>query len=205
MSSTLARLLPRFRHLKLLKFRSSWAKALLTRVCNHKHQRYYANLTPIVIDYTKQEPYDAIPPKSVDFLFDTTGQAMQFLSLMVPSTSYIVSISTKPSATTLQASSVMQRPDNPAIPFFGRVYLDAGDTLRRLRAWRWGVTYLYWFLDPNGEDLKTITRFVEEGKLVPVVGSKVDMRDIEKVREACNVTYKGRGGLGKTVFEVVQS
>ncbi len=166
-------------------------------------------ITPLtrlaVIDYTKHNPSDVIPPRSVDFLFDTTGQAMQFLSLMVPSTSSIVSISTTPSATTLQASSVMQRPDNPRIPLFGRIFLNAADALRRLRAWRWGVTYMYWFLEPNNEDLDTLTGYVEEGKLVPVVGARVDMRDINKVREACQLTYKGKGGLGKTVLEITQA
>ena len=98
----------------------------------------------------------------------------------------------------------MQRPDNPRIPLFGRMYLDAGDTLRKLRARRWGVTYMYWFLDPNAEDLDTITGYVEEGKLLPVVGARVDMRDIKKVREACQLTYDGKGGLGKTVFEVIR-
>jgi NADPH:quinone reductase-like Zn-dependent oxidoreductase len=165
----------------------------------------YINLALLVIDYTKEDPADVIPSRSVDFMFDTTGQSMQFLSLMVPSTSYIVSISTQPSATTLQASSVMRRPDNPVIPFFGRVYLNASDALRRLRAWRWGVIYMYWFLDPNGEDLKTLTRFVDEGKVVPVVGAKVDIHNIEKVREACNLTYGGKGGVGKTVIEVIKS
>lgn len=129
---------------------------------------------------------------------------MQFLSLMVPSTGTIVSISTTPSAATLQASSVMRRPDNPRIPLIGRVFLDAADAVRRLRAWRWGVTYLYWFLEPNKEDLETLAGYAEEGKLVPVVGTKVDMRDINKVREACEVIYKGKGGLGKTVFEIAQ-
>ena len=99
----------------------------------------------------------------------------------------------------------MQRPDNPRIPWFGRVFLDAADGLRRLRAWRWGVTYMYWFLEPNKEDLDTLTAYVEEGKLIPVVGARVDMRDINKVREACQLTYKGKGGLGKTVFEITQA
>ncbi|KAG7286751.1 hypothetical protein NEMBOFW57_009065 [Staphylotrichum longicolle] len=157
-----------------------------------------------VIDYTKHDPRNVIPPRSVDFVFDTTGQAMQFLSLMVPSTGTIVSISTAPSAATLQASSVMRRPDNPRIPLIGRVFLDAADAVRRLRAWRWGVTYLYWFLEPNKEDLETLAWYAEEGKLVPVVGTKVDMRDINKVREACEVIYKGKGGLGKTIFEITQ-
>ncbi|KAJ5679153.1 hypothetical protein N7462_007397 [Penicillium macrosclerotiorum] len=163
------------------------------------------DLRSAVIDYTKDDPVDVIPARSVDFLFDTTGQAMQFLHLVVPTTGLIVSISTKPSATTLQASSVMQRPDNPRIPLVGRVYLNAGDMLRRLRAWRWSVGYMYWFLEPNGADLDTLRQFVEEGKLVPVVGARVDMRDIDKVREACGLVYKGKGGLGKTVFEVTQT
>ncbi len=130
---------------------------------------------------------------------------MQFLSLMAPSTSSIVSISTTPSATTLQAASVMQRPDNPRIPLFARLFLDATDAVRRLRAWRWSVTYMYWFLQPNKEDLDTLTGYVEEGKLLPVVGARVDMRDIDKVREACQLVYNGKGGLGKTVLEITQA
>jgi NADPH:quinone reductase-like Zn-dependent oxidoreductase len=76
------------------------------------------------------------------------------------------------------------------------------DTVRRLRAWRWGVTYMYWFLQPNGDDLRTLAGYVEQGKLKPVVGLTVDMKDIDKVRETCLQTYRGKGGLGKTVFEV---
>ncbi len=130
---------------------------------------------------------------------------MQFLSLMVRSTGQIVSISTKPSATTLQASSVMKRPDNPRIPLIGRIFLDTDDAIRRLRASRWGVKYMYWFLQPNGEDLKTLAGYVEEGKLVPVVGARVNMRSIDDVREAAMLVYKGKGGLGKTTFEVISS
>ncbi|KAF4448826.1 hypothetical protein F53441_7818 [Fusarium austroafricanum] len=157
-----------------------------------------------VIDYTKQKVTDAIPLKSVDFCFDTTGQSMEFLSLMVPSTGMIVSIATTPSATTLQASSVMRRPDNPRIPFAGRIFLDAADALRRVRAWRWSVSYMYLFLDPNREDLDTLTGHVEGGKIKPVVGTRVDMKDIDAVREACDLTFRGKGGLGKTVINVVK-
>merc|ERR1712000_331266 len=158
-----------------------------------------------IIDYTKEDPRNVIAPRSIDFLFDTTGQSMQFLSLMVPKTGFIVSISTTPSASTLQASNVMQRPDNPRIPLIGRLFLDATDSLRKVRAWRWGVTYLYWFLQPNGGDLDKLRGYVEEGKLVPVVGLKVNLRDVEKVREACLQTYNGKGGLGKTILEVIGS
>ena len=158
-----------------------------------------------VIDYTKEDPRDAIPPRSVDFMFDTTGQAMDFLSLMVKSTGSIVSISTTPSGATLQGSSVMRRPDNPRLPLAGRLFLDGMVTVRKLRAWRWGVNYQYLFLEPSGDDLDKIRDFIEEGKLKTVVGERVDLRDIEKVREASLRTYNGKGGLGKTVFEVIRA
>ncbi|EHK18443.1 uncharacterized protein TRIVIDRAFT_159016 [Trichoderma virens Gv29-8] len=155
-----------------------------------------------IIDYTKADPLEEIPLRSVDFFFDTTGQAMQFLPLLVRSTGMVVSISTKPSAATLQGSSVMKRPDNPRIPFYGRIFLDAGDSINKLRAYYYGVEYKYWFLAPNAKDLDTLTGYVEEGKLLPVVGARVDMMDIDQVREACQIIYNGKGGLGKTVFEV---
>lgn len=98
----------------------------------------------------------------------------------------------------------MQRPDNPRIPWYGRLFLDAGDGVRRFRASRAGVRYMYWFLEPNGEDLDTLTKCVDEGKLKPIVGARVNMRDIVKVREACGLVYSGKGGLGKTVFEGIQ-
>lgn len=63
---------------------------------------------------------------------------------------------------------------------------------------------MYHFLDPNREDLDALKGYVESGKLTPVVGARVDMRDIKAVREACDQTYKGKSGLGKTVFEVIK-
>ncbi|KAL6831856.1 GroES-like protein [Trichoderma camerunense] len=157
-----------------------------------------------VIDYTTTDPLTAIPLRSVDFLFDTTGQAMRFLPLLVQSTGMVVSISTKPSAATLQASSVMKRPDNPRIPFYGRIFLDLGDSINKLRAYYYGVEYKYWFLAPNAKDLDTLRSYVEEGKLLPVVGARVNMTDIDQVREVCQVIYNGKGGLGKTVIEVTK-
>ena len=146
-----------------------------------------------------------IPQGSVDFIFDTTGEAMRFLSLMTPSTSFIASIATTPSGNTLQKSSILRRPNNPQVPWFARMLLNATDAIRRARASRWHVEYEYLFLQPNGVDLDVVTKAVEERKLVPVVGSRVSLHDIDKVREACGVVYKGKGGIGKTVIEVVAS
>lgn len=129
---------------------------------------------------------------------------MQYLSLMVPSSSIIVSISTLPSGTTLQNSNVMQRPENPQLPFLFRILLDIGDAVRKFRARRWSVEYEYIFLNPNAEDLESLSQYVKDNKLRPVVGSRVDFHDIVKVREACLQVYNGKGGLGKTVIEVIR-
>ncbi|KAL7944083.1 GroES-like protein [Trichoderma barbatum] len=161
-----------------------------------------ADVVDQIIDYTKTDPLEAIPLRSVDFVFDTTGQAMHFLPLIVRSTGMVVSISTKPSSATLQGSSVMKRPDNPRIPLYGRIFLDLGDSINKLRAYYYGVEYKFWFLSPNAKDLDILTSYVEEGRVSPVVGARVSMMDIDQVREACQVIYNGKGGLGKTVIEV---
>jgi hypothetical protein len=144
-----------------------------------------------------------IPRGSVDFIIDTTAQAMLFLSLMTPSTSSIISISTLPSGTQLQEAPLMNRPDNPRLPWLIRLTLNAMDSVKKFRAWRWGVHYEYMFLDPNGKDLDSLSKYVEEGSLSPVVGSRVNIRDLDKVREACNIVYKGKGGIGKVVIDII--
>ncbi|EXF85475.1 hypothetical protein CFIO01_08983 [Colletotrichum fioriniae PJ7] len=158
-----------------------------------------------VIDYTKEDVTKVIPRGSVDFILDTTGDSMSFLHLMTPSTGLIVSIATQPSGTQLQQSSVMKRPDNPRLPWFARMVLNMVDSYRKARARRWGVKYEYLFLDPNAKDLETLALHAEKGDVLPVIGCKVDFKDIDSVREACTTVYNGKGGLGKTVFTMIAS
>ncbi|KAK5103908.1 hypothetical protein LTS08_003331 [Lithohypha guttulata] len=155
-----------------------------------------------IIDYTREEPTTVIPRGSVDFVFDTTGEAMRFLSLMTPSTSSIVSISTLPSGTQLQGSSIMRRPDNPQMPWLEYLSLNLLDIVSKLRARRWGVEYQYMFLEPDGEDLGEITNYVEEGLLRPVIGFTADMKNLDSVRKVAGFVYDGKGGLGKSVIKV---
>lgn len=157
-----------------------------------------------VIDYTKSEPKDAIPHGSVDFLFDTVGLAMEYLCLMRPKTSRIISISTLPSGNLLQDSSVMRLPHRPTLPFIYKQALNLLDAARKLRARRYGVDYSYMFLEPNGKDLDLLREYVEKDQLKPVVGTTANMWDIEDVRKACQVVYSNRGGLGKVVIKVVR-
>jgi NADPH:quinone reductase-like Zn-dependent oxidoreductase len=158
-----------------------------------------------IIDYTKTDPRSAIEPGSVDFLFDTVGQAMDFLVLMRPKTSRIVSVSTLPSGDQLQNSSMMELPHKPTVPLPFRLALNGLDYVRQLRAWRYGTHYSYFFLQASAEDLDELRKYVEEGKLKTVVGTSVDLRDIEAVRNACQVVYDGKGGLGKLVIKVADT
>jgi NADPH:quinone reductase-like Zn-dependent oxidoreductase len=61
---------------------------------------------------------------------------------------------------------------------------------------------LYFFLNANAEDLGALRGYVEEGKLRPVVGTVVKLRDMEKMKKACEQVYEGKGGIGKTVILV---
>ncbi|OAQ68690.1 alcohol dehydrogenase [Pochonia chlamydosporia 170] len=155
-----------------------------------------------IIDYTKTNPADTIPPKSVDFMLDTTGQSMEFLSRMVPETSLIISISTTPSGKQMQDAAVVKSANSAKIPFVASTILNTLDSVRKWRAKRWSVNYEYMFLDPSGADLDVLRRHVDEGKLRPVVGLTVKLEDIEAVKKAAMTSYQGKGGVGKTVIIV---
>ncbi|CAI7592493.1 unnamed protein product [Penicillium pancosmium] len=156
-----------------------------------------------VIDYRKSDPKEVIPKQSVDFIFDTTGSAMEYLSLMRPKGA-IITVSILTSGDVLQNSSVMRRSpdkaDKATVPFPIRIALNVMDRIRVMRASRYGVKYASIFLEPNASDLDSIRGWVEEGKLKTVVGTRADAKDINAVREACQVVFDGRGGVGKSVI-----
>lgn len=148
----------------------------------------------IVIDYTKSDPKTEIPAGSVDFMFDTVGIAMDCLSLMRPQTGYLISIATTPSGDLLAEAGNMQ------IGFPFRHVLNLVDSVRVWRAKRWNVTYRYVFMHPDGKDLEELKDHVENGKLRAVVGNTVHYKDVDAVKEACNVVFKAKGGIGKQVI-----
>jgi NADPH:quinone reductase-like Zn-dependent oxidoreductase len=155
-----------------------------------------------VIDYTKSDPSQKIESGSVDFLFDTVGSSMEFLSLMKPQSGCIVSVSTMPSGTQLQDSSIMDLPHKPTVPLAFKTALNLMDCVRKLRARRYGVEYTYMFLESSGQDLDELRKYVEDGRLRTVVGTTVELSDISAVQNACQVVYDGKGGLGKMVIKV---
>ncbi|KAJ6102517.1 hypothetical protein N7486_004944 [Penicillium sp. IBT 16267x] len=156
-----------------------------------------------IIDYTKVDPRDVIEKGSVDFLFDTVGLAMEYLCLMKPNASRIVSVSTAPSANVLQNSSLMRLAHKPTIPIYVWPILNAMDYIRKFRAGRYGAEYEYMIMESSGKDLDELRGYVENGKLRTVVGTTVELRDLIAVQKACQVVYDGKGGLGKLVIRVV--
>lgn len=155
-----------------------------------------------VVDYTKSDARDVVEHGSVDFLFDTVGLAMPYLCLMRPGSSRIVSISTMPSGSQLQDSSILNLPHHPTVPLPFRLVLNLLDQVCRYRAQRYGVEYSYMFLKSSGKDLDELRNYVEEGRLRTVVGTVAEIHDIVSVRNACNVVYSGKGGIGKSVIRV---
>ncbi|KAL4807988.1 chaperonin 10-like protein [Aspergillus unguis] len=156
-----------------------------------------------IIDYKKSDPMDVIPARSVDFIFDTMGSAMDYLSLMKPKGA-IVTVSILTSGDVLQNSSVMRRSankeDHETVPFPLRIALNMMNRIREFRAARYGVKYSSIFLEPNATDLNSIREWVEEGKLSTIVGTTAHFKDIQAVRDACQVVFDGKGGIGKSVI-----
>jgi hypothetical protein len=142
----------------------------------------------------------------VDFIFDTTGNAMDYLSLVRPKGA-IITVSILTSGNVLQNSSVMRRSpdkqDKAIVPFPIRITLNIIDWTRRTRASRYGVKYSSIFLEPNAADLNSIREWVEKGMVKTIVGTKAHFKDIEAVRNACQVVYDGKGGTGKSVIVFV--
>jgi NADPH:quinone reductase-like Zn-dependent oxidoreductase len=161
------------------------------------------NTVDEIIDYTKEDPKTAIEPGTVDFLFDTIGSSMEYLSLMRPKTGCIISVSTTPSGDQLQNSSLMDLPHHPVLPLPIKLALNLTDSIRKFRARRYGVYYSYMFLESSGDDLDVLRDHIETGKLRTVVGTTAPLKDLAAVQEACQVVYSGRGGLGKVVINVV--
>lgn len=129
---------------------------------------------------------------------------MEFLPLMRPG-GCIISIATIPSGDQMQQWDLIRLPHNPTVPIYVRIPLNLMDSYRRRKA-RWSsVQYEYLLLEPNGKDLDSLSGWVEEGKLRPVVGSVVNFDDLEAVKKACQVVYDGQGGIGKAVISMGKS
>ena len=73
------------------------------------------------------------------------------------------------------------------------------------RAWRvgrWGCKFEVQLTILSNEDLEKIARWVDEGKYRAVVGRVAKLSQLEEVKDACDVIYSAKGGVGKFVIEI---
>lgn len=148
-----------------------------------------------IVDYTKENVNKAIGKASVDFMFDTVGETVKALPVMKKG-GLVVSISTLPSGTQMKKM-------NRDLPWYLGLFMNVADwALRSWASWK-GVGYVYLLLEGSAKDLGRLSKWVEEGKLKPVVGRTAKMENIEDVRSGCQQILDGKGGVGKFVIEIV--
>ncbi|MCJ1253287.1 hypothetical protein MMC24_001098 [Lignoscripta atroalba] len=152
------------------------------------------NTVDQIIDYTKADVMKEIQKGSVDFLYDTMGECMAFLSLMKQK-GVIRSIASIPSGS--QMASQM-----PDIPSFIVYTLNLVSSFYKWRAGRWSVDYAFFAPNPEKSHLERLSRWAEEGKIRTVVGRTVKLSDLQSVREGCQEVNSGKGGIGKFVIEI---
>jgi len=147
-----------------------------------------------MVDYTKGDVVGGVGRGEVDFMFDTVGCAVSALGVMRKG-GVIVSIGGLPSGKDMKA-------DRPEIVTWLVWMLNLVDWFYKTWIGRKGVRYSYLVGKGNADVLERMAKWVEDGKLRPVVGRTAKLGDIEEVRKGCQQIYDGKGGLGKFVIEV---
>ena len=148
----------------------------------------------VIVDYTKEKTVDVTGKQEVDFMFDTVGETIKAMP-MIKKGGRIVSISTAPQGTNFKKTC-------PNLPIYLEYILNLADWMFRTYAGWYGVNYQYMVFEENARDLQRLSGWVEEGKVRPVVGEIVKLRDIEAVRKGCQQILDGKGGIGKFVVEI---
>jgi NADPH:quinone reductase-like Zn-dependent oxidoreductase len=157
------------------------------------------DVVDIAHDYTQLDVTKAVGTGAVDFVFDTTGLAADYLP-MIKRGGLCLSIARLPPGSALKSED----PDAPAqsrLACIGQNVMDGMDAA--FRTWartRYGVTYQYQRTVPVSGDLEAVSRLVEEGKVRAVVGRTTSLGDVEGVREGCMGVFKGKGQVGKFVI-----
>ena len=90
----------------------------------------------------------------------------------------------------------------PDLSIFIQLFFNIGYWIHKFRLYLKGVSFDSVLQRPSPEGIRSIAKWVDEGKLKPVVGKTVKLEDIEALREVCTRIARGKGGLGKTVVVV---
>ncbi|KAF3933252.1 Zeta-crystallin [Dactylella cylindrospora] len=177
------------------------AKEVITTVSTSKLPRAKELFDGVVdnfIDYKVADPATVLKPRSLDFIYDTTGSNIVSLFPLLKENHGLVTIATVPRGDQLK-SDMFSAPPYIVTP---------ANLLSRFRwerpARNAGVNYSYCLLVRNGKDLTEIAKFVEEGRVKPVIGEILDFTE-EGCRQATEVVLGGGSKHGgKVVVQVVK-
>jgi NADPH:quinone reductase-like Zn-dependent oxidoreductase len=127
-------------------------------------------------------------------MFDPVGGTLGALPLMKKD-GLIISISTMPSGSLMKKSY-------PGIPVW-LVYLlnFMAFFFEKWVNWK-DVKYDYMFMESKTKDLDRLAKWVNEGKIKPIVGRQTKLSDILEVRKGCQEVLDGKGGIGKFVIDI---
>jgi NADPH:quinone reductase-like Zn-dependent oxidoreductase len=152
-------------------------------------------------DYTQVNVVKEVGSGKVDFVFDTTGLAADYLP-MIRNGGLCVSIARLPPGTALKSED----PDaaqQPRVACIGQNVMDGLDSAFRMWAkTRYGVTYEYQRTMPVSEDMEAVSKLIDDQNLRAVVGKTARLSDIDQIRSTSTAMLKGKGGIGKFVIEV---
>lgn len=147
-----------------------------------------------IIDYVREDVQQAVGEGRVDFMFDIMKGTLSSLPLMKKG-GVIVSVSAVP-------PGKMTKKNYPDARFWLIPIMDFADWIfRTWSAWK-GVDYSFLGIDCNTRDLENLARWVDEGKVKPILGKQIKLSDIDEVRSSCQRILDGNGGVGKLVINI---
>ena len=170
-------------------------------------QHLGADVVDETVDYTAQDPIKAFGKASVDFVFDTTDLAVDYMPL-VRKGGLVLSIVRVPPGSAMESHASTPETEEKAvrdaevaqaklqlpgrIACVGKRAMTTQDQAARLWARaRYGIGYEYQKIELASQDLEDLAEMVAEGKVRPVVGRKAKLGELEAVRKACMDIFKG--------------
>ena len=152
-----------------------------------------------VFDYTQVNVARAVGKGVVDFVFDTTGLAKDYLP-MIKRGGFCLSIARLPPGSALKDESP-DAPQQSRVACIGQNVMDGMDTA--FRTWAktlYGVKYVYQKTEPNAEDMHALSELVEVKQVKAIVGKTAHLSELAEIRKTCMAMMKGKGSLGKFVI-----
>ncbi|KAI0853348.1 GroES-like protein [Daldinia vernicosa] len=161
-------------------------------------EQYLPGLVDQVVDYTRVKKLtDAIPPGSVDMVYNTQWIVVSTFPLAKPDVGVVASIASIPSPGLLRLML-------PPMPFF--VYWLVGLAQLWYKFKLRGTNIKHEFHSGNlgvREDLERAGEIMAVGK-VKGVNRVVELEDIETLRKEAQKVATGKGGIGKLVIKIAK-